>query len=134
MNAGRLLRESGYDNDALRARIAPVDPDRVNIWPASMPLRRFWRAGIKGVTLWKWILVDPEVLRRGDRDRLARLVVHELVHLRQFAQSGYLRFISRYLTEYWRGRVGGKSAREAYLDISAEREAREVTEAALRAM
>ncbi|MGH3649257.1 MAG: hypothetical protein ACRDU9_01000 [Acidimicrobiia bacterium] len=132
MNAGRLLREGGYDIEALRARIGPVDPDRVNIWPASVLLRRLWRTGIKGVTIWKWILVDPELMRRGDRDRLACLVVHELVHLRQFAHSGYLRFMSRYLTEYWRGRIGGKTAREAYLDISAEREAREVTEAAVR--
>jgi len=65
---------------------------------------------------------------RGDRDRLARLVIHELVHVRQYKAVGYLRFVLSYLKEYWMGRAGGKSSRQAYLDISLEREAREVTE------
>ncbi|HWB89078.1 MAG TPA: hypothetical protein VG872_07670 [Acidimicrobiia bacterium] len=126
MNAGRLLRETGYDSDMLRSRIAPIDPDRVNVWPASSLVRRFWRAGIKGVTQWRWVLVDPDTLR-GDPDLLARLVIHELVHLRQFRDLGFLRFMSRYVYQYWAGRLRGGSARQAYLDIEAEREARETT-------
>lgn len=63
----------------------------------------------------------------GDPDRLARLVIHELIHVRQFAAAGYPRFVSSYLREYWLGRLGGKSPRQAYLDIPQEREARELT-------
>lgn len=126
MNAGRILRETGYDTDAVRVRISPVNPDEVNVWPASRVMRRLWRPDIKGVTLWKWVFVDPELMR-GDRHRLARLVVHELIHLRQLADDGYLGFTARYVWEYLRGRVQGKSGREAYLDISAEAEARELT-------
>lgn len=126
MNAGRLLRETGYDTDALRVRISPVDPDRVNVWPASEFLRRLWRPGIRGVTIWKWVFVDPELLD-GERDRLARLVIHELVHLRQVIDQGYLRFTARYVVEYLKGRLEGKDGRQAYRDISAEVEARELT-------
>ncbi|HJQ77305.1 MAG TPA: hypothetical protein VJ948_08585 [Acidimicrobiia bacterium] len=127
MNAGRLLREIGYDIDALMVHIAPIDPDRVNLWPASSLARRFWRTGIKGVTQWRWVLIDPEILN-GDRDRLARLVIHELVHLRQFRTQGFFRFMTSYLAQYWGGRMRGLTARQAYMDIRAEREARETTE------
>lgn len=126
MNAGRILREAGYDTDALRIRISPVNPDNVNVWPASRLLRRIWRPGIKGVTLWKWVFVDPELIR-GDRERLARLVIHELVHLRQLVDDGYIGFTARYVWEYLDGRLRGKDRRQAYLDISAECEARELT-------
>jgi hypothetical protein len=133
VNAGRLLREAGYDSDVLRVGIAPVDPDRVNIWPASALLRRFWRPGIKGVTFWKWVLVDREMMM-GDRRRLARLVIHELVHLRQVSDAGFLSFTGRYLFDYWRGRARGKGPRQAYLDIGVEAEAREMTERSVSAI
>lgn len=133
MNAGRVLREAGYDTDALRLRIAPVNPDRVNLLPASRSFRRFWRSGISGVTHGPFVFIDPEVLR-GDRDRLAKLVIHELVHVRQYVAAGYLRFVMSYLKEYWMGRIGGKSPRQAYLDISHEREARELTERTVTAI
>jgi hypothetical protein len=126
MNAGRILREAGYDTDALRLRIAPVDPNRINVWPASKLLMSLWRAGIEGQTHGRLIFVDPRVLK-GDRRRLARLVIHELIHVRQYASAGYFRFTASYLTEYLMGRVEGKSPRQSYLDISHEREARELT-------
>ena len=133
MNAGRLLRETGYDTGTLRACIAPVDPNDVNVYPASRLLRRFWRPGIKGVTHWKWVLVDPELLK-GDRQRLARLVIHELVHVRQYREAGYVRFMAGYIWEYWRGRFTGKDGRQAYLDISSEVEARELTRKVISTM
>jgi hypothetical protein len=133
VNAGRILRKVGYDTDALRVRIAPVDPDRINIWPASRVFRRLWRAGISGVTHGKFVFVDPEVMR-GDPKRLGRLVVHELIHVRQYKAAGYLRFVTSYLKEYWIGRLGGKSPHDAYLDISLEREARELTAQTLSAI
>lgn len=126
MNAGRLLSDAGYDTDVFREWIAPVDPYEINVWPASGLFRRMWRTGISALTISKFVFVDPEVMR-GDRDRFARLVVHELVHVRQYQTSGYVQFLIRYLREYWMGRLAGKSPREAYLDISHEREARAVT-------
>lgn len=127
MNAGRLLSETGYDTEAFRAWIAPIDPYEINVWPASWLLRRFWRTGISAVTVWRYVFVDPEVMR-GDRNRFARLVVHELVHVRQYVTVGFARFLIRYLREYWVGRLAGRSPRDAYVNISVEREAREVTD------
>jgi len=126
VNAGRLLREAGYDTDALKVSFAPVDPDEINVWPASPVFRRFWRKGIQGVTYWKYVFVDAEVMR-GDPQRLARLVIHELVHVRQFMSKGYLPFVFSYAKEYVKGRLGGLSPYEAYRAISHEREAREMT-------
>jgi len=125
VNAGRLLCETGYDNEALRSSITPIDPFDINIYPAAQPFRSLWRPGVRGVTHWRWVFIDPEVMR-GDRDRLARLVVHELVHVRQYVTTGYVRFMAGYITEYWRGRLSGKDGRQAYLDISAEVEARDL--------
>lgn len=127
MNAGRLLREAGYDTDALRVRVAPVNPDDINVWPAGRLMRRFWRHGIGGVTHGTLVFVDPEVMR-GDPDRLARLVVHELIHVRQFVAAGYVRFVLSYLKDYWKGRIGGLGPGDAYREITYEREARELTE------
>lgn len=127
MNAGRLLRKAGYDTDALRVRVAPVNPDDINVWPAGRLMCRFWRHGISGVTHGRLVFVDPEVMK-GDPDRLARLVVHELIHVRQFVAAGYVRFVLSYLKDYWKGRLGGLSPRDAYREITYEREARELTE------
>lgn len=127
MNAGRILREAGLDSDELRVTLTPVDPDRINIWPASRLMRLLWRAGISGVTIRRWVLVTPDLLR-GDPVRLGRLVIHELVHVRQVGDQGYLSFTLRYLVEYVRGILEGKGTRQAYMDISAEREARAITQ------
>ena len=125
MNAARILRESRYDLEELRVLIGSVRPEAVNVWPASRWLRSFWRPGIMGVTQWRWVFVDPELF--DDRDRLARLVIHELVHMRQFAEEGYIRFMFRYGRDYLRGRFSGLAPRDAYLAIPAEVEAREIT-------
>jgi hypothetical protein len=127
VNAGRLLREAGYDSAALRNHISPVDPDRVNVWPASPMLMRVWRPGISGVTYGRLVLVSPELMR-GERRRLAKLVIHELIHVKQFRDHGYIPFMFRYMSQYLRGRIAGKGPRQAYLDIDAESEARDLTE------
>lgn len=126
MNAGRILNSAGYDVDAIRAHLWPIDPARVNVWPASTFMRALWRRGIQGITVGRMVFVHPDLMR-GDSSRLARLVIHELVHVRQYAEQGYLPFTVRYLRDFGRGLFIGKSSREAYLDVRAEREAREVT-------
>ncbi len=126
MNAGRVLRDAGLDTERLRAELAPVDPDTINIWPASRWLRRVWRPGIKAVTQGRLIFAHPDLLT-GDRDRLSRTIVHELIHARQFAELGYPRFMYRYLKDYLQKRVAGLTKREAYLGNWAEMEARETT-------
>lgn len=126
MNAARILERSSYDLDEVRALVSPVEPEAVNVWPASRWLRMMWRPGISGVAQWRWIFVRPDLLS-GDPDRLARLVIHELVHVRQFADQRYVPFMARYVRDYLRCRLSGMDHRDAYLTIPAEVEAREIT-------
>jgi hypothetical protein len=131
VNAGRILRNAGYDTDVLRVHITPIDPDRINVYPASKTMRRFWQKGIEGVTIRNLVFVNPELMR-GDPQRLARLVIHELVHVRQFNDAGYIGFMIRYIRDYVGGLLSGKKLRQAYLDVGAEREARELTAEVVR--
>ncbi len=93
--------------------------------PAPRWMRRLWRNGITAMTLPGAIYVSPVALT-ADRERLADLISHELVHVRQWRELGTVGFIRRYLVEYVRGRRRGLSHGEAYLAISLEREARQI--------
>lgn len=127
MNAARILARAEIDSDELRRTLHPVRPEDINVWPAAKPIRMLWRSGVRGVTLGPLVLADPRLLQEHGV-ALARLVVHELVHVRQFAELGYARFMFRYLREYVTARLHGEGHREAYLGISAESEARDVAE------
>ena len=74
-----------------------------------------------------WAIYVRSDILGGDSARLAGLVGHELVHVRQWSQLGPLRFVRRYLAEYLRGRRKGLSHSQAYLAISFEKEARELS-------
>lgn len=126
MNAGRVLSDAGLDSAGLRDTIAPVDPETINIWPASRWMRAFWRPGIKAVTQGRWIFADPDLIA-GDPGQLARTVVHELIHVKQFADLGYVRFMYRYLRDYLENRLAGLTKGDAYRANWAEMEAREAT-------
>ena len=125
MNAARILSRAGLDTDELSRELDPVRLEDVNVWPAAKGVRLLWRTGVRGVTLWRVVLADPEMFDE-DPARLARFVIHELVHVRQFAELGYFRFMFRYLKEYLAGRLRGQDHRTAYLAIRAEEEARAV--------
>ena len=77
--------------------------------------------GIAGMTLGRWIL-----LRRG-HDHDNGLIGHELVHVRQWRELGAVRFLSRYLGAYARGRWRGLGHLAAYEAIPLEAEARLVS-------
>lgn len=53
------------------------------------------------MTFGGWILI----VRSQVANRL--LVAHELVHVRQWREAGRVRFLSRYLRDYLRGRFRG---------------------------
>lgn len=125
MNVGRLLRETGRDSDQLRALVDPVQPNHLMLKAASPLMMRMWGSGIQAMTVKNWIFVDPKYLK-GDRDRLAVLAIHELVHARQWHDLGLAGFLRRYGSDYLGGRRQGLSHRDAYLEIALEVEAREV--------
>lgn len=126
MNAARALDAAGLDTDRVRRTLHPVDPERINLYPASRLLRSLWGEGIQGITLGRWVFVDPAALE-GDPRRLGRLALHELFHLRQIAQLGLARFLWRYLADYARGRFERLGHDTAYREIGFEREARRIT-------
>lgn len=72
------------------------------------------------------IYVRTDVLT-GDRPALARLLTHELVHVRQWAELGPLRFIGEYLRGYVTARRRGLDHQQAYLAIPLEEEARSIS-------
>jgi len=74
--------------------------------------------GIAGMTLGRLILV-----RRG-HEHDDGLIAHELVHVRQWRELGTVRFLTRYLRAYARGRRRGLGHRDAYEAIPLEAEAR----------
>ncbi|MGH8993382.1 MAG: hypothetical protein ACRDZ7_17880 [Acidimicrobiia bacterium] len=88
-----------------RARVIPV---------------RWLPLGVAGMTLRHVILV-----RRGWEGDEA-LLAHEMVHVRQWEELGVPRFVWRYLSSYFRGRLGGLSHHDAYQAIPLEVEARRI--------
>ncbi|MGH8875621.1 MAG: hypothetical protein ACRDVM_10285, partial [Acidimicrobiia bacterium] len=123
---GRVLAAGGRDPTALRALLAPLEPEAVSVRPAPPWLRRLWIGELGAMTLPWAIYVRPDLLQ-GDPASLAKLLVHELVHARQWNQHGGVRFLLGYLGDYLRGRLRGLSHWEAYRATRAETEARELT-------
>jgi hypothetical protein len=85
-------------------------------------MRRFWGQDISAMTLPNRIYVDPVAMTA--RQGQGILLVHELIHVRQWGELGVIRFIWRYLTAYISGRMRGRDHRSAYLAIPLEVEAR----------
>lgn len=125
MNVGRVLTESGLDTDELRVLIYPIQPEQVWLRPASPLLMRIWGPGIQAMTVRSWVFVDPRVLN-GDKAKLGLMIIHELVHVRQWSDLGALGFLRRYLGDYLRGRRNGLTHRDSYIAIDLEAEAREI--------
>ncbi|HSJ82592.1 MAG TPA: hypothetical protein VLA91_02100 [Acidimicrobiia bacterium] len=124
MNAGQLLQAGGIDSVRVRLLIQPIEPDSVRIRAAPGLLRRAWGRENRAMTLRNTILLDPTLLSAA-QGRAGILLVHELVHVRQWHDLGVPRFLWRYLTAYLRGRFDGLGHRGAYLGIPLEVEARE---------
>jgi Domain of unknown function (DUF4157) len=95
------------------------DEDRARARVAVVP---FLTPGASGMTVGHFVL-----LKRGREDD-ARLLAHELVHVRQWREQGPLRFLWRYFTAYLSGRRRGLGHRAAYLAIPFEEEARQLAD------
>ncbi len=76
--------------------------------------------GSSGMTIGSIVFLRHDDDRSGTRE----LIAHELVHVRQFAESGRLRFLVRYFGGYLSGLTRLGHHRKAYLAIPAEVEAR----------
>ena len=72
--------------------------------------------GASGITLGRLIIVRRHATG-------ARLLRHELVHVRQFAERGWIRFLVPYVAHYLRWRLRAYPHRGAYRRIPHEIEA-----------
>lgn len=135
---------AGRIPEAFRRVLQPgfpdLDLDSVRLrWAIPWLVTRLAPLRPAGFTLGRTIHIDVNVWARLTDPERAGLLAHELAHVRQFRTwGGVLRYSSplgmglAYVFEYLRHRVAGRSAREAYLAISFETEARSA-EAAWRA-
>lgn len=125
MKPAPLLTASGISPGEVAAALGGLDLDQVDIRPAPVWLTRLWGKTISAMTLGTRVYVKSASLDRDPSD-LGVLIVHELVHVHQWAQLGAIRFLWRYVIGYLRGRFSGLSHQEAYRTIPIEVEAREV--------
>ena len=109
-----LERDSALADDIERigARIGIGMP----LW-----LRALSGSRVLAITLGRHIWISEGV----PPEALARLVRHELAHVRQMRREGLVPFLHEYLREYLIGRTEGLDPEEAYRAIPFEREARE---------
>jgi len=98
----------------LSARIRPRFPR----WLAPLV-----RGDVVAITLGRSIYLRDGVAARSESD-LTRILLHELAHVRQVAELGLIRFLFRYVRDYFRLRTSGLSASAAYSAIPFEIEAR----------
>lgn len=118
-----MLSAGGIDSVRLRLLIHPVDPDSVRVRSAPGLMRRLWGRDISGMTLGKTIFLDPDLMAAAQH-LPGLLLVHELIHVRQWGELGVIRFLWSYLSAYVGGRWKGLGHRAAYLAIPLEEEAR----------
>jgi hypothetical protein len=74
-----------------------------------------------GITLGRFVVLAADEPSDGS----SALIAHELVHVRQWAQLGSMRFTWRYLADFARNVVSERSWQAAYRSIGAEIEARD---------
>ena len=109
-------------------RVRRLHPDEVTAYdlvPADIARRavvirvRVLPPGAQGMTSGRLIF-----LRRDEpTDGTSTLIAHELVHVRQFAEQGRIRFALSYFGAYLVNLARHRRHRQAYLDIPQEREA-----------
>jgi hypothetical protein len=120
-----ILRAAGVDPAAVCTACGLDDPDRTLVRPAPKWLARAWRGPVGAMTVPWAIYVRPDLLE-GDKAVLARLLQHELVHVRQWSEHGAIGFLSRYLRAYISNRRKGLCHLDAYKAIPLEEEARRI--------
>ncbi|MGH8923759.1 MAG: hypothetical protein ACRDWA_03810 [Acidimicrobiia bacterium] len=115
----------GFDPVEISGQCGLGDIDRVPVRRAPGWLTQVWRGDVGAMTVPWAIFVRGDILG-GDRVALAKLIQHELVHVRQWQEMGFGRFLARYLFDYLRLRRSGLAHQKAYENISLEREARDI--------
>lgn len=59
---------------------------------------------VEAITFGKHIFVHPKYIRRDEKKRLRiydKLLAHELVHVLQYQKHGFVRFLKKYIRDFW---------------------------------
>jgi hypothetical protein len=118
-----ILRAGGLDPNRVAEACGLPDVDVTSVKPAPAWMECMWRGPVAAMALPWGVYVKQD---RIGEPGLAQLVMHELVHVRQWRTQGAGRFLLRYVGEYLGGRLRGLNHGQAYLAISAESEARHI--------
>jgi hypothetical protein len=121
---GRILEFAGLDPVAVAGACGVLDLSEVEVRPAPTWMRRLWVGEVAAMTLPGRVFLAPNP---PTGVALARLVVHELVHVGQWRRFGRVGFLVRYLGAYLAARLRGASHADSYRSIPQELEAVAVT-------
>ena len=91
---------------------------------------------VNGITLGRRVYIFPTFLARNQNNQLKlpeTLVVHEIAHVLQYEQEGFIRFFYKYTRDFWRNlrrkeKWNSRARQQAYLEIPFEIEARKAAE------
>lgn len=89
---------------------------------------------VHGITFGRNVFIRPSLITKdsANRQKLAlELAAHEIAHVLQYKNVGFIKFLFRYLVNYWQNLKKQKkwdadARHEAYLQISFEKEARAI--------
>jgi hypothetical protein len=88
---------------------------------------------VHGITVGRRVFIKPALLslNRNNLPKLPEdLIAHEIAHVLQYRREGFLKFLYKYATDYWRNlrakrKWDAVSRHKAYLEIPYEIEARQ---------
>jgi len=100
----------------------------VSLRPMPRLMQKVIGARVQAITLNRRVFVSPSRFDAVVAGKDPVLLVHELMHVAQWADNGAFRFIVRYILEYLRLRMLGASHQAAYRGISFEQAAYDASE------
>jgi hypothetical protein len=106
-------------------RLTPTELDAYDVLPRVLANRvriqrmPFLAPGANGMTIGRFVFLRNDGLFDGSR----KIIAHELVHVRQYYELGFVRFLAQYLRDYARALWRLKRHRAAYLAIPFEQRA-----------
>ena len=116
--------EAGDVDPSVVAGLAPgVDPEQLLIREAQPWFERSVLRKSAAIALPYVVYMHSRTYRRP-RHEVTRLVIHEMIHVSQWRQEGYLRFAFSYVWDYLRERGRRRGHTEAYRAIRYEVAAR----------
>ena len=108
----------------IRAVTPGVDLERLLVREANSFFEKLVLRSNAAIALPHVIYMHSRWYRRP-RAEMARLVLHEAIHVSQWRQTGNLRFAATYVFDYLRGRVRRRGHARAYREIRYETQARD---------